>query len=404
MFQCSAHGQLRPALRRSDDVMSVRGGARADNLHPQRAEPLRHHRGRVADDPDARAARDMSAFEGGERPRDIGIRGQHVRVVERGDHHRVRRRIGHADDHCLGIAGLDRLHGHLDRDPERGAGRDGRERGADDLSQHGDLCRRDVRNVPHVIRRDAGPRLVGATPFAIERSDLVEFLADQTELGVAGRGGDRLGLDRGRLLQILAQRVAPLRPIGFPEVLGVDPCFRSDGKPGRIGRCFRIGAFLPMGPQRSASFGRRPELVPSPKRPVIGQRLIVLHGDLTKAGADIDMTGRTQRLEVRLHSGILGKGLNEGADRVLHHRSHLFLQLRKLGRRKTLVEPVVIGFKVELGVADQKIRLAVTEEWGEPGVSVLEIPLECADVGRLRGDDAPTENADSLPIAHRGAL
>src|SRR5438045_7039225 len=90
--------------------------------------------------------------------------------------------------------------------------------------------------------------------------------------------------------------------------------------------------------------------------------------------------------------------LNEASDGELHHRSHLVFELRVLRRRKSLIKPVVVCFEIELGFANQKIRLTVTAERRQPSVCALEISFKRLDIGGFRGDDAPAEDADAFAV------
>jgi hypothetical protein len=130
----------------------------------------------------------------------------------------------------------------------------------------------------------------------------------------------------------------------------------------------------------------------------------VRDGDLAESRADVDVTLRAERLQEGLDAGILRERLDECADGELHHRSHLVFQLRELRRGKSLVEPRMVGFEIELRVADEKIRWTIAAKRLEPCIGALEISFEGGDVGRLRRDHAPTENADSLPLRHGAAF
>ena len=155
-----------------------------------------------------------------------------------------------------------------------------------------------------------------------------------------------------------------------------------------------------MAAQCGAALRCGPELVPA------AQHLVVVAGqgggdaDVAHSGADVDVAARAERLEIRLDAFVLAQGLDECGDGHLHHRSHLFLQLGELGGREPLVEPGVVCFETEVRIPDEKIGEAVPREGGEPGVGMLEVALEGVDVGRLRRDDAPAENADALPLLH----
>jgi hypothetical protein len=93
------------------------------------------------------------------------------------------------------------------------------------------------------------------------------------------------------------------------------------------------------------------------------------------------MATRTEGLEVLLDAGVLLEGLDEGADGVLHHRSHLVFQLRELRRRKTLVEPRMVCFEIKIRIANQEVRLAVAGVGREPGIGMLQVLCETFDVG-----------------------
>ena len=60
----------------------------------------------------------MRAFERGQRARDVGVGGEDVRVVERGDDERMRGRIGHADHDRFRFAEVDGVDRHLECDAE----------------------------------------------------------------------------------------------------------------------------------------------------------------------------------------------------------------------------------------------------------------------------------------------
>src|SRR4029079_16421024 len=90
-------------------------------------------------------------------------------------------------------------------------------------------------------------------------------------------------------------------------------------------------------------------------------------------------------------------------DGVLRHRSHLVFQLRELGGGKPGVEPLVVCFEVELGDADEEVRGPEAFERRQPAAGALEVALEDLDVGRLRGDEAPSEDADPPPLRHGAA-
>src|SRR5207237_10225318 len=127
---------------------------------------------------------------------------------------------------------------------------------------------------------------------------------------------------------------------------------------------------------------------------------LVRHRDLAEPRADVDMTLRSQRLKIGLHPRILGERLQERADGVLHHRPHFFFELGELRGRETLVKPGVVCFEVELRVADEKIRLAVTAKRREPTIGALEVALDSVDIGRLRRDHAPAEHTNALALRH----
>ena len=312
----------------------------------------------------------------------------------------MRRWIAHADDCSSRFAEADRIQRHLRCDAERSARRHWRECRSDDFSEHGDLRRRNVGDVPEQIRGHARPRLIGASPFLVQRANAVEFSADAAEFCRSGRRRHRLALNRSGFSEVLLQRLAPRCPERFPRVLRIDPFFGADREFVRFRRRGGIDVALEMPPQWRAALRRRPELVPATQRPLVMQRLGFGHSDVTESGADINVRARFQRLQIRLDSRILTEGLNERADGELRHRSHLVVELRELRRRKTLGEPPMVCFKIELGFAYQKIGLTVTAEGCQPAVRVLEIPLKCFDVRGFGGDDAPAENADALALRH----
>jgi len=163
-------------------------------------------------------------------------------------------------------------------------------------------------------------------------------------------------------------------------VLRIDPRFCADFEARRVGRRAGIGAARAMFAQRGAPLRRGPEFVPPPQGPLVGQRLLVLYGHLTEPGAHIDVAPGAERLKIFFQTGILPERLNEGTNGVLNHRSHLFAQLGKFGRCETLIEPWTICFKIEVGIADQKIRRPEAAEWREPAPGIFQIPLERIDV------------------------
>ena len=113
---------------------------------------------------------------------------------------------------------------------------------------------------------------------------------------------------------------------------------------------------------------------------LVRERLALRDRDVADSRADVDVALRAEVLQQLLDAGILVERLDERADGVLHHRSHLVLQLRELRRRKSLVEPAVIGLKIELGIANEKVRRAEATKGLEPCVGSLPISLEGIDI------------------------
>ena len=138
-------------------------------------------------------------------------------------------------------------------------------------------------------------------------------------------------------------------------MLGVDPIFTADGEFIRIARRGGIVRAIDVRAQRGAALGRGPEFVPLPQRAVVRDRLGRGDGDLAQACSDVDVRLSAERLQIVFDAGILRQRLDECADARQHHRPHFVFELFEFGGRKSFVEPVVVGFEVEFGVADQEI-------------------------------------------------
>ncbi len=112
------------------------------------------------------------------------------------------------------------------------------------------------------------------------------------------------------------------------------------------------------------------------------------------------MAAGAKRAQVGVEAAVLAERLDERADRVLHHRPHLVVDLRVARRREALVEPRLVVLERELRLADQEVRRAEARERRQPGAGAVEVALERRDVGRLRPDHAPAEDADALVVRH----
>src|ERR1019366_3003297 len=251
---------------------------------------------------------------------------------------------------------------------------------------------------------DAGPRLARASPLPVQCANLVQLLADRAELRGAGRRRHGLGLDVRRFREIVEKGLALWRPGRFPHMLGLDPILGTDREFFGIGRGVGIALTVDVGAHGGTSLRRGPELVPLPLRTVVLHGLSARDRDLADTAADVDVSLRPERLQIIFDARVLRQRLDERADAAQHHRPHLVFELRKLGGRKALVEPVVVRFEVEFRLAHQKIRWAKAAERSEPAIGTFQISLESIDVWRPGGDDAPTENTDPLPLCHGGRI
>ena len=141
-----------------------------------------------------------------------------------------------------------------------------------------------------------------------------------------------------------------------------------------------------------------PEPVPPFLSVVVAKSEIVLEGKIAETGSYVDVHLRAQIPQQRLDSRVFLEGLSKRSDGVLDCVAHLRVQLRKTTRFESLVNPRLVGFKIELGPSDQKITRPESIERFEPTRRLTEVLLECSDVRRFWSDDPPSE--DSNPFAH----
>ena len=194
----------------------------ADDLHAERTEPA----------PSSRRDRTKTAGECAPLKRRQDARHRrprkHVRVVECGDHQRVRRGVGQGDVDGGRLAEVDGIDRHLGGDAEGRARRDRRKSRSHDLAEHRDLRGGDVHDVPQQIRRNARPRLIGASPFLVQRPNPVELLPDGCELCRSRRWRHRFALNRRGLEQAIAPTAL------LPAQRGVFPSIHSPRSIGKF--------------------------------------------------------------------------------------------------------------------------------------------------------------------------
>ena len=111
--------------------------------------------------------------------------------------------------------------------------------------------------------------------------------------------------------QVLRQLLAALRPIRFPGVSCVDPRFGAELQLIRIAGSRRIRWTFDVLSERSASLGCTPELVPPAQGTIEADRFVGRDGHLAETGADIDVTFRSERLQVAFDPGVLAERLDE---------------------------------------------------------------------------------------------
>ena len=75
-------------------------------------------------------------------------------------------------------------------------------------------------------------------------------------------------------------------------------------------------------------------------------------GDTAQTRADIDVSLRTQCLQLIFQARILPQRLNEGSHRIESGQVHLLFQIVKVAGRVALIDPRRVGLKIKLRLAD----------------------------------------------------
>ena len=273
-----------------------------------------------------RAAGDVGAAQAGQRLRHRAVGGDHAGAVEAADDERVRRRIGGADHHRLGLAAADGVHRQLQRHAEGRAGGHRREGEAGDPAEHRDLRRRRVVDVPQDVGGHLARAASGAPHFFCSLPRAASLFESRASCRCPTLPSTPV-ISIARARRGTARAPASARPSSGarrprrPAVLRLR--VRGGRGGGRRRHALARGAavFGEVVAQGAVALRVGPEAVPAPLRAVERERGVVERADVAEAGADVDVGRGAERLQLLLDARVLAQRLDEGADRVERRQS-----------------------------------------------------------------------------------
>ncbi len=104
----------------------------------------------------------------------------------------------------------------------------------------------------------------------------------------------------------------------------------------------------------------------------------------------------TKDLQLLLNTRILSERLNEAADGIKRGEIHFLLEVLEVTRWKSLIDPLPVIFKIEIGNTDQKVVGTEAVEGREPGSRRFKVVSKHFDIGRLWRHHTPAKDANGF--------
>jgi hypothetical protein len=108
---------------------------------------------------------------------------------------------------------------------------------------------------------------------------------------------------------------------------------------------------------------------------------VVERGKAAKAGPDVNVRLGAELFEGLFHARVLVQRLDKGPDGIERRGIHLLGKILVVAGRETLVNPVAVVGKIELGDPNKEVIGPEAVEGGEPGFGGVEVLFEGSDVG-----------------------
>ena len=114
---------------------------------------------------------------------------------------------------------------------------------------------------------------------------------------------------------------------------------------------------------------------------MVDQHLFVLHGKIPQTGSHVCMSCRPRLFQHLIDAWILFQCLNECADGIFDHITHLAVELGKFSWLVMIIDPGFVSGEIKFRTTHQEIAGAKAFKGFQPAGGPFQVFLKSVDIG-----------------------